>query len=250
MISLARAGFVTNGLLHVLIGGIAVGLALGAGGEADQSGALAALASLPGGEFVLWLAAIGLLGLGVWQALQTFLVRSRDSRTKWGRRFTEASKGIGYLILGVVALVYALGGRHHSSDTSQSVSARLLDTTGGVFVVIALGLAVFGVGAFFIWRGAVRGFVRDLTLPRGRPRRAVIVLGAVGYVANGIAVAIVGVLFVVAGINTKPSQASGLDGALKALLALPAGPVILIAVGAGVIVFGLYFFAKARYAKF
>ena len=250
MISLARAGFVTNGLIHILIGGIAVGLALGAGGEADQSGALAALASLPGGEVVLWLAAIGLLGLGVWQALQTFLVRDRDRSKLWGRRLTEASKGIGYIAIGVVSLVYALGGRHHSSDTSQAVSARLLATPGGVFLVIALGLAVFGVGAFFIWRGTVRGFTRDLRLPRGNPRRAVIVLGTVGYIANGIAVAIVGVLFVVAGIDTKPSQASGLDGALKALLALPAGPVILIVVGVGVIVFGIYFFAKARFAKF
>jgi hypothetical protein len=250
MISLARTGFATNGVLHILIGGIAVGLAVGVGGEADQSGALAAVASVPGGEFVLWLAAIGLIGLGVWQGLQAFIVRDKDPKKRWALVVTEVSKGIGYLAIGTVALTFALGGRHSSSHSSRALSARLLDTPGGVFLVIALGLAVFGVGAFFIWRGAVRGFTRDLSLPTGRMRRAVIVLGTVGYIANGVAVCVVGVLFVVAGIDTKPSQASGLDGALKALLALPAGPVILMIVGVGVIVFGFYFFARARYAKF
>jgi hypothetical protein len=250
MIALARTGFATNGVLHILIGGIAIGLALGVGGEADQSGALTAVASVPGGEIVLWLAAIGLLGLGVWQGLQAFIVRGRDAKKRWARVVTEASKGIGYLAIGAVALFYALGGRHSSRDSSQALSARLLGTPGGVFLVIALGLAVFGVGVFFVWRGIVRGFTRDLSLPAGRVRRGVTALGTVGYIANGVAVAVVGVLFVVAGINTRPSQAAGLDGALKALLALPAGQVILVVVGVGLIVYGFYFFARARYARF
>ncbi len=38
----ARAGYAVSGLLHLLIGGIAVRLATGSGGQsADQSGALA-----------------------------------------------------------------------------------------------------------------------------------------------------------------------------------------------------------------
>jgi hypothetical protein len=52
-----------------------------------------------------------------------------------------------------------------------------------------------------------------------------------------------------AAATANPSQATGLDGALRALLGLPFGAVILVAVGIGVIAYGLYCFARARLAK-
>ena len=39
----ARAGYVVSGLLHLTIGYLAIRIALGSGGNADQSGALAAV---------------------------------------------------------------------------------------------------------------------------------------------------------------------------------------------------------------
>ncbi|MGZ8804317.1 MAG: DUF1206 domain-containing protein, partial [Microbacterium sp.] len=73
--------------------------------------------------------------------------------------------------------------------------------------------------------------------------------GVVGYIAKGIAIGVAGVLFIVAAITSDPDAAGGLDDALKALLALPFGPVILWIVGAGLIIYGLFCFARARYAK-
>jgi hypothetical protein len=94
-----------------------------------------------------------------------------------------------------------------------------------------------------------RTFRKDLEMPSGTAGRVVGVLGVVGYVAKGIAVGVVGVLFVVAALTLDPGRASGLDGALKALSALPAGAVLLTAVGAGLAAFGVYTFARARYAR-
>jgi len=51
----ARAGYVVSGLLHLTIGYLAIRIALGSGGNADQSGALAAVAAKPGGIVALWL---------------------------------------------------------------------------------------------------------------------------------------------------------------------------------------------------
>ena len=76
----ARVGFAVNGLLHILIGGLALGVAFGSGGEADQGGALSQLASNPGGVFVLWVVAIGLIGLGLFQVLETALVRGTEDQ--------------------------------------------------------------------------------------------------------------------------------------------------------------------------
>src|SRR6202167_350446 len=67
----ARAGYVVSGLLHVIIGYLAIRIALGTGGgSADQSGALGALSAKPGGIIALWVAAIALLIMALWRLPQ------------------------------------------------------------------------------------------------------------------------------------------------------------------------------------
>ena len=71
---MARLGFAASGLIHFLIGFIAIQVAIRAGGnEADQSGALAQVASTPGGVFVLWVAVVGLTALGLWLIIGAFV---------------------------------------------------------------------------------------------------------------------------------------------------------------------------------
>ncbi|WP_066042076.1 DUF1206 domain-containing protein [Herbiconiux solani] len=251
---LARSGFAVNGLLHILIGGIAIGVALsgaggGSGGEADQSGALRQVSSTPGGLFVLWVAVIGLFALGLWQIVQVRLVDDPDAKKKWGRRASEAGKAVVYIALGVTALTFALGGSSNSSDSSQTLSARLLETPGGVFLLVAIGLAVVGGGIGFVVIGIRRTFRKQIHVPAGQAGRAVVVLGTVGYIAKGIALFVVGVLFVVAAFTYDPEKASGLDGALKALVGLPFGVAVLVAVGIGLIAYGVYLGVRARLAK-
>ena len=72
----ARAGFAVSGVLHLLIAYIVLRLALGGpspSGNADQSGALATLGSQTGGAVMLWIAAVGLVALGLWRLAETVL---------------------------------------------------------------------------------------------------------------------------------------------------------------------------------
>ena len=69
----ARAGFVTSGVLHLLVGYIIVRIAFGSGGNADQSGALSTLARQTGGALILWVAAIGLVALGLWRVAEAIV---------------------------------------------------------------------------------------------------------------------------------------------------------------------------------
>jgi hypothetical protein len=253
--ALARSGFAVNGLLHILIGGIAIGVAVGgggsggSGGEADQSGALRQLSATPGGLFVLWAAVVGLFALGVWQLVTVPLVSDPDAKKKWGRRFSEAAKAVVYFALGATALVFALGGSTSSSNSSQTLSAQLLATPGGVFLLVAIGLVVAGIGVGYVVIGIRRTFRKKITVPSGQAGKAVVALGIFGYVAKGIALVVVGVLFVVAAAKTDAAAASGLDGALKALAELPYGVAILTAVGIGFIAYGVFQIARARLAR-
>jgi len=92
-------------------------------------------------------------------------------------------------------------------------------------------------------------FREDLTLPGGAAGRGTVALGVTGYVAKGIALGVVGVLFAVAAVTSDPSEATGLDGALKALAALPFGVVVLTAVALGLMAYGAYCAVRARRAR-
>ena len=244
----ARGGFAVNGVIHMLIGAIAVSLAFGDEGDADQGGALSQVAEAPLGFAILWFLAGGLVALGLFQVLETMLIRGTD-KDDWADRAKEGGKGIAYLAVGASAATYALGGSPDSGDQAQSLSAQLLASPGGVVLLVVLGLGVTAIGAYFVTKGIRRTFLDDLTLPNGSRKKAATVLGVLGYVAKGVAIAIVGVLFVVAAVTSDTSEATGLDGALKTLADLPFGNVILIVVAFGLVAYGVYCFIRARYAR-
>ena len=248
--TLARVGYAVNGLLHLMIGVIAISVALGrAAAPADQSGALGQLSRTPGGVVLLWTVVIGLVGLGLWQVVQAFLVPALDPERKWAHRLIELGKAVAYLAIAGTAFTFASGASSNAATSTQDFTATLLSVPGGILLLVLVGLLVVVIGGFFVYRGAARTFTEGISVPGGAPGAAIVTLGVVGYIAKGIALGVVGILFLVAAFTTNAAKATGLDGALKSLVALPFGPVILIAVGAGLIAFGVYSFARALVAR-
>lgn len=245
---LARVGFVVNGVLHMLIGVIALTVAFGGVGDASEEGALTAIAETPFGDALLWVVAIGLWALALFQVLETAIIRGSNARS-WGRRAKEAGKGIAYAALGFAAFGFAMPGGSGGGESAESVSARILSAPGGVVILLLVAAGVCAIGIYFIQKGARQGFLEDIAVPRHELGKATIAAGVIGYIAQGIAIVTVGILFGVAAATSDPSEASGLDGALKSLIELPFGVVILGAVALGLIAFGIYCFLRARYAR-
>lgn len=239
----ARLGYAVNGVMHLVIAWLGLQLALGTGGEAaDQSGALQALATTTLGRLVLWLAVVGFLGLGLWQLTESVLRYQKVSD-----RLKSVAKALVYLFLAVSSFSYARG-NGGASGQSQSVdfTVALMAKPAGRFLVVAVGLGIVGVGIFHLRKGWRRTFLEDL---RRHPGPVVQRAGRFGYVAKGVALGLVGILFVVAGVREAPDRATGLDGALRTLLEAPYGRVLLAAVALGFAAYGAYSFARARYAK-
>ena len=239
---LARTGFAASAVLQVLIGVLAVRVALGAsGGRADSSGALAGIASTPGGVVLLWAGAAACFALAAWFLLTAVLRRDPAARRRWGKRIADGSKTALYGVLGVQAVRFALGSGSSSAATERRGSGSLLTLPGGPVVLAAIGAVIAGIGVFLVFRGVTRRFTADLDVPDGGLGAVTVVLGVIGFVARGLAVAAIGALLLVAAFTVDPSRATGLDGALRAFAALPFGRVLLIGVGAGWCASGLYF---------
>jgi type IV secretory pathway VirB2 component (pilin) len=88
-----------------------------------------------------------------------------------------------------------------------------------------------------------------MSIPSGGLGSGVTVLGVIGFVAKGVALVVVGILLTVAAIKVDPGSAGGLDGAIRALLDVFAGPFLVAVVGAGFIAYGAFCFFRARYAR-
>jgi Domain of Unknown Function (DUF1206) len=255
---LARVGLIAFGVVHLLVAWLALQLAWGGGGEsADQSGAMRTLAESPLGTPLLWVIAVGLIALAVWQAAEVLRWRSGWSasgkaRTKALRKSGNALvKAAVYITLAVLAIGFATGSGKSSSQQQQETTAGVFGWPGGQFLVGAAGLVLIGVGGWHIRKGINKHFLKQIDTSDASPSavRLVTRLGQVGFPGKGIALALVGGLLVYAAITFDPSKAQGLDGALHTILEAPFGQILLTLVAIGIAAFGAFCLVRARYPE-
>lgn len=250
--AVARGGFVMSGLVHVLIGVIALRMAFGGSSQdADQGGALQAVASAPGGNILLWIGGLAMVALMLWHLVHAWVGArwERETKKKFSHVVTTLGKAIVYGALALTSLRFAAGAGSDSGQQTSELTAGLMGNVAGRVLIVAVGLVVLGIGGIHVYRGASRGFEEDLRVPPGQKvARAIIVTGVLGYIAKGIALVGVGLMFGWAALGADPEKATGLDGALKAMASLPAGGILLAVVGAGLILFGVYAVLRSRYA--
>ena len=257
VVALARLGYAVKGILYIIIGILAVLLAVGHGGSAtDQRGAIGAIAALPFGRFILIVMVIGLFGFGLWSIFQGVLDTDGHGTRAKGvlARIGYAVVGIAYIILGYGALrvVIGTGGAGKSTTSStQDWTALLLKQPFGQALVVIVGLIVLAIALYLYVRAYKAQFQARLNLGRLRSasRRAIVSLGRLGYAALGVVFTIIGIFLIVAALQHNANKAVGLDGALRDLIHQPFGPVLLFIVALGLIAYGLYSFAEARYRR-
>ncbi|MFF2114231.1 DUF1206 domain-containing protein [Rhodococcus koreensis] len=246
----ARAGHVMSGFVHLLIAYIIVQLAFGSGGNADQSGALGTLAAEPGGRFALWVAMVAFIAMALWRLAETVLGPHATEKSDDDTSLLDRAKAFGlavvYFAFAFSAYQFASGGGKSSGQQNAGMSARLMESGGGKFLLVVVGLVAIAIGGYHVYKGASKNFLDDL---KGTPSKLVEPLGVIGYVAKGLVIAGAGLLVIVAVFNADPSKATGLDGAVKTLGSAPFGQFLLILAALGIAAYGLYSFVMARYAR-
>ena len=250
----ARAGFAVSGLLHLLVGFVAIQLALGKAGQsgpADQAGAVAQLAAQPQGLLLLWAGFAACVALALWQTSNAvFDYGQLEARKKVGKKLSAAGKAV---VFAVIALTFAASASGNSQTSGQSTSdftVAIIKAPGGAFLLIAVGAAIAIAGLVFVVLGVKGSFKKELRLPPSGTARSVVTgLGVVGYIAEGVALLLVGLLFIISTVNANPRESTGLDGGLRALREQPYGVYMLTAVGAGLICYGLYLMVKTKFAR-
>lgn len=248
---LARVGLVAYGLVHLLVGWLALQVAWGGGGEnADQSGALQTLAEQSFGPALLWLIAVGLVALAIWQASEAIWgFHGGDAKKRLLRRVTAGAKAVVYVVLAISAARFAMGSGQSSSQSQQSTTSGVLGWPLGQTIVVIVALIVVAVGVAQVRKAFTKKFLKEIDTSSMSPtaRTSITRLGQVGYAAKGVALTVVGLLLGYAAITYDPQKARGLDGAMSTIVAQPFGQFLLTAVALGFVAFGLFAFAQSRY---
>lgn len=255
--NLARVGLIAYGVVHLLIAWLALQLAWGGGGEsADQSGALSTLAEQPFGRPLLWVLALGLVALALWQLGEVLRHRSGlrstgDARKKAVVKIVKSvAKAVIFVALAVLAFRYASGGGQSGSGQQQTVSG-VFAWPGGRFLIGIAALVLIGIGAYHVHKGLTKRFLKEIDTAQASAgqRRVIERLGQVGYPAKGVALALVGILVGWAAVTFDPAKATGLDGALRTVLEAPFGKWLLSLVALGIAAYGVFCFFRARFPQ-
>ncbi|TCK20731.1 DUF1206 domain-containing protein [Pseudonocardia endophytica] len=247
----ARLGIASNGVLHLLLGYLAVQVALGSGGQADQNGALSTIASEPVGRVFLWVLVVGFVAVVMWRTVSAiFGFGYADRTTMITKKAVSAGQAVVYAALAVAAATTAVQGRSSGGGGGQATGG-LLALPGGQILVGLIGVGVVVGGGVMVWVGWTTRFTEDQDLAGAdrRARRLNERTGQVGYIAKGIAVGVLGVLIGIAALTFDPQRANGLDSALKTLREQPFGVFLLVAVGVGIACYGVFCFFDARYHR-
>jgi hypothetical protein len=235
------------------VGVIAADVSIG-GGERlqDRSGALSATADSWWGKALVGVLAVGLLGYAIWRLVEFVLGRPLEGGEPegWIKRLGFLARALWYFGLFAVALAALLGSDEGSgSGKEDRFTARVLDLPLGRWIVAAVGLGILGAGAFNLWRGVSGKFRERLKLRKMSELedRGFTLAGIVGHLARGLVFGMIGFFLVRAAWQHDPEEAIGLDGALAKVLRADYGDTLLAIVSAGLIAYGLYCFAEARY---
>jgi type IV secretory pathway VirB2 component (pilin) len=250
--ALARWGLAARATNYLLIGVLAIALAAGKrSGETDQHGALDELVQHTGGTVLLWIIAIGLAGYALWR-LNEAAFGVAGHGTGVGPRLQSLGRAVAYAVLAASAVSIATNSDSGSqSGKQQNWTARIMQHTGGRWLVAAVGVGLVIFGIVLVAWGLLRKFEQELDKARipASFRPVVFGLGLVGTCARGVVFALVGVLVVIAAVDYDPKKSAGLDGALRTLRDTPAGPWLLGIVALGLVVFGLYGYCEAAWHK-
>jgi hypothetical protein len=246
-----RFGLAAQGISFAIVAVLALLLAAGQGGKAaDRPGALRTLADETLGGVLLAVLAAGFAAYAVWRFANAFLDRDNegDDPKGLGKRAGDLAKGLVYGALAFAVVQILLGAGQGSDQDPDKTTAGVLGWPAGRWLVFGAAGAVGIAAVWNLYRGLSRKFEKDLEVGTSHTVRCWIGrVGLVGLAARGVAFGIIAWFLAKAAYEFDPKEAVSLGGALSKLAGAPAGHALLGAVAAGLLAFGVFCLAQARY---
>ena len=252
----ARIGYGARGFVYLSVGILLLLSAVDLIGDAvGTKGALTWLAMRPLGRLWVFLVGLGLAAFVMWRVLQSVFDADHEGVSPHGlrTRLSQAFSGFSYAALAFAAfslLVHAPEGDPAVEGVarSQEQAATVLSLPFGKWLLVGIGLTIFGIGAGNVVKAVREDFTEYLACSPRMCRR-VSPLARAGHVARGLAYLPLAVLVGLAGLRSSPEDVTSFGSALDAIERQPAGSWILALTALGFVAFGAFSFIEARFRR-
>ncbi len=207
----AIIGFISKGIIYLVIGTLSLLAALNMGGETSGTNqALRFLRRQPFGQGLLLLLGLGLLCYSYWMFVQTIKDPENigtDRRAKF-RRFGLFTTGLVYVVVAMLCFYHLA-----TYPTEGKANTQYLDFIGPVtlsylFIIVGIILAL---QAVVLIVGVIRGGLLDqFNLEGKHGARFIRLVGQFGFYSRAFVVAIIAYFFMHAGIYTGNNEIKGI----------------------------------------
>jgi Domain of Unknown Function (DUF1206) len=254
LVKLCRLGWAAKGVVYVLIGFLALFIALdsrsGGGGssssgnEASAGGAIAQIAESSGGALLLYVIAAGLVLFSIWRIISVMLPASNDMKS-WLNRIGYLVSAATYLLLAWTAVSFARfpGGGQESEDSKiETFTADLLARSYGRVLVFVIGAVLICIAAAFLWKAITASFTSQLAGGGVGPisHHTLVQMGRIGWLGRTAMMGVIGFFICRAAVNFNAEEAQGLDGSLRHATQSGIGTALVLVVAFGLFVYGLF----------
>ena len=238
---LVRLGFAARGLVYLLIGYLALSTA---GGDKGPEGAFNWLQDAPLGVPVLYLSALGLLAYAFYRlASLLFDVDNHGTSGKGvANRVGHGASGVAHLVLAWTAFQFAQGDKQSASGGgAEEAAGSLLTFSFGSLLLGVIGLGFVAAAALQAKSAVTGSFMKRVA---GDAPSFAKPLGHAGHAARAVVFAVIAWSLIQSAWFSSSTEVKTLGEALGSLA--DNGPIYTL-VAIGLLLFGLFSLAIARY---
>ena len=247
-IPVMRAGYAGRGLVYLAVAGFSL-WAIWHGGQAQStSSALGQLEATWWGGVLLFLIFLGMFAYALWRLIDAIYDLEAYGSDGEGTvaRLGMVVTGLVHLGIGILAfsLLFAGGGGGSGSSIPGAIG-WVMQLPGGRWIVGIIGLIVVGAGGYYLRKAWKEEYRQHLRASRFTTRWNPVLKA--GVAAQGVVVAIIGLLLIYAAFQAQPSEAGGVGAAFEWLSQQVYGQTLVVAVCIGLLGFAVFCFVNAAY---
>lgn len=249
--TVATIGFVSKGIIYLVIGILSLLAALNMGGESSGSNhALTFLKKQLFGQVLLLLLSVGLLCYSYWMFIRSIKDPENIGNSKMAklRRFGFFTTGLVYAFIAVLAFYHMFNNTTEGNSDSRYLSFLGASTLSIIFICVGVILAI---QAVILIRGVFKGGLLDqFNLEGHKYYRHIRHFGQFGFYARAFIVAIIAYFFLYAGIYTGNREIKGIQEAFSFLNQSDLGRILMAFTAIGFISYGAFYVFLTRFRSF
>lgn len=248
---MAIIGFISKGIIYLVIGVLSLLAALQMGGESSGTNqALTFLKRQAFGQIMLLFLGVGLLCYSFWMFLQSIKNPENlgSARRSKSRRFGLFTTGLVYTAVALMAFYHLFTSSYKGDSETRYMSFLEPSVISYIFVGIGIVLLVQGI---ILIVGAFKGGLLDQFNLEGKKHHRIIrSVGRFGFYARAFVVLIIAYFFLRAGIYSGSNDIKGMQDAFAFMDQSTLGRVLMAVTAIGFISYGAFFVFLTRFRSF